>query len=147
MKPNLIYYYPGEYVEDYPNNLNLSLAFAVKMCKENGYSELTIHAWNLDVLKGSFRGTTFEELIERLVKKRALRFDELTLKVNTANMKFPKDIITSKIVLSIYPTEDMLEKLISNAPYLQILIITPYALSELKTWLKEHNAKPIPVKR
>lgn len=147
MKPNLIYYYPGEYVKDYPNNLDLSLKFAIKMCKENGFKELTIHAWNLDVLEGSFRGTKFDKFIAKLVKKRALRFEELTLKVNTSNMKFPNDIITSKIVLSIYPTEDMLEKLISNAPYLHVLIIAPYTLSELETWLKEHDAKPIPLKR
>ena len=147
MKQHLIYYYPGEHGKDYPNNLNLSLAFAVKMCKEHGYAELTIHAWNLDVLKESFRGTVFNESIAKLVKKRALRFKDLTLKVNTPNMKFPNDIVTSKIVLSIYPTEDMLEKLISNAPHLQILIIAPYTLSELETWLKEHDAKPIPLKR
>lgn len=59
-------------------------------------------------------------------------------------MKFPRDIITSKIVLSVYPTEDMLEKLISNAPHLQVLIIAPYTLSELEAWLKEHGAKSIP---
>lgn len=103
MKPNLIHYYPEEYVNGYPNNLNLSLAFAIKVCKEHGYKELTIHAWNLDGLKESFRGTKFEELIARLVKKRVLRLRELTLKVNTFNMKFPNDVVTSKIVLSISP--------------------------------------------
>ncbi|MDI3475377.1 MAG: hypothetical protein PWQ79_1925 [Thermococcaceae archaeon] len=76
MKPHLIYYYPGEHRKDYPNNLNLSLKFALEMCKKNGYTELTIHAWSLDVLKESFRGTRVKELVETLVKKRELKLKD-----------------------------------------------------------------------
>ena len=147
-----VYYYGKGFVdgttqEILKEELLIGFAFSIKKCKQVGCREITIYIPTFQNLETNILQLTLGNLARELQKKKQARIEGVLLKVSTPHRRFPHERINSTIVLAIYPTQNMLDRLKIQAPNLTTLIIVPYVLSELEEWLQEHDAKPIPLKR